>query len=115
MFQVFPGHPSVGNILLSLVLGFAAFFLFVLLITMVCVTLVREDQILVTSDTVPLVEETEYFDNCEITEEETKFNSKNCLLRISTTLYKLLLVPSHVFTCIFNLQTLPGNDYIDVI
>ena len=123
-FQIFPGDLSVGSILVTLVLGFAGFFLLVLLLTMFIVTLAREDQIVLSNDTVPLVEESECTENCDHHEESEievnaklgqSFHSNNLPLRVLRTLFKPFLVPFQALKCIFKMKTLPENDYFEVI
>ena len=110
LFQIFHGKPSIGSILVSLVLGFAGFFLIVLLLTMVFVTLARKDQILIASDAVPLMEENENFETHDTDHPQESYiepdkkiessNIKTCSLAVLRTML---------------LKSSPVNDFIQVI
>ena len=77
MFQLNPGQPNAGIILVTLVLVFAALILFILLLAMVCVTLASEDQLCIMSHMETDLEDTAdivIVDNIEEDKEETDKN-----------------------------------------
>ena len=93
---------------------------------MVLVTLACEDQIVLATDTLPLVEESEYLDNCEsLHREESEIeldeklrrnsDSKNWTIKFLRTSIMHLLLPFQVIKSIFDVKTLPVNNYIEVI
>ena len=100
LFQMFPEDQNIGIILICLFIGFSGFFLFVLLLTIICVTLAHEDQILLTSDVEPLVEESSLFVNYdtehpkESTAIEERSNDNDYSLISLKIVFKLLCVPS---------------------
>ena len=58
-FHVSSANPNAGSILISFVLGCAGFFLLIVVLTMVIVTLASEEQIHITSDPELMVEDCE--------------------------------------------------------
>ena len=81
MFQLSPGQPNTGIILVTLVLVLAALILFILLLARVCVTLASEDQICLMSHMGTAGEDTEDLDTVDNIEEDKELTDKNYLQR----------------------------------
>ena len=114
-------NPGAGSILISFVLGCAGFFLLILVLTMVIVTLAREEQIHITSDAELKVEDCQDLIDGEVIEEEAEIHKKCswqlhslmvCPLKIVKTFLKIIVLPFQVFTSLFISKPL---HYIEVI
>ena len=104
-----------------LVLGCAGFFLIVVVLTMVIVTLAREEQIHMTSDAELMVEDCQNLIDVEVIEEEIESDKKcSCqfyvlmdfAIKIFNTFVKIIFVPFQIFISLFMSKPL---HYIEVI
>ena len=120
-FHVSSGNPSAGSILISFVLGCAGFFLLILVLTMVIVTLAREEQIHITSDAELKVEDCQDLIDGEVIEEEAEIHKKCswhlnslmvCPLKIVKIFLKIIVLPFQVLRSLFISNPL---HYIEVI
>ena len=114
-------NPGAGSILISFVLGCAGFFLLVVVLTMVIVTLAREEQIHMTSDAELMVEDCQNLIDVELIEEEIERDTKGSCqfyvlmdfsIKIFNTFVKIIFVPFQIFISLFMSKPL---HYIEVI
>ena len=89
-FQIFNGESGVGSILFMLVLCVVGFFLLILFIIIIYVTLAYEDKIFITSDVEPLIDNMEN-DTNDKSGDEKCLDVKKDSSKISTILFMLFL------------------------
>ena len=93
---------------------------------MVFIALAQEDQIILTNDEVLFVEDAEYLDNCEnclhdesnvqLEQDISKRTKiKNFFIKTVFTFLSVLSIPIRALTSLFCMESLTGNNYIDVI
>ena len=110
---MFSGYSGVGGILFKIFLGFVCYCLLALLLIMICVTLAHDDQIFITSDTLPLIDNIEKGEDYK-SESELNNISGKCL-KLKRILFRIFLVPIQAYHWIFNIKTFHSDDYIQVI
>ena len=97
-----------------LVLCVVGFFLLILFIIIIYVTLAYEDKIFITSDVEPLIDNMEN-DTNDKSGDEKCLDVKKDSSKISTILFGLFFVPIYVFRFICHKKTVHTDDYIEVI